>query len=143
MGAGIDLFSFNPSGVYKGTTYNLHSLGTGGQLVDSSAKPYSLMALALYFTVEMKYYFNAKTSIGFHASYHFSKSDYLDDVGSNVYPDPTKLLAKNPGLLGQAAVYFSNPTARKTFTGELRNDPGRHDQYMLYGISISRRLFTK
>ncbi|MFM1756774.1 MAG: hypothetical protein RL621_1747 [Bacteroidota bacterium] len=141
IGVGFDAASFSPTGIYKGKTYNLQTLGTGGQLIDSAKKPYSLMALGYFVTIKLKYQINRFNSVGAHFSFHKSMSDYLDDVGSDVYPNPLTLLEKSK-TDGAAAVYFSNPTSRPTSIGQLRNSPNKaSDSFIQLGIFYSRRLF--
>lgn len=134
---GIDLISFNPTSIYKGTTYNLQSLGTGGQLLDSLSKPYSLITQGYFIDAKLKYQISKRNSVGVHFSIHKSMSDYLDDVGSDVYPDPSKIY-KTSKYFPEAAVYFSNPTSRSINYGQLRNSPNSSsDIYLIFGIFYS------
>jgi hypothetical protein len=143
VGVGLDLFSFSPTGVYKGETYKLQALGTGGQLTDSLKKGvYSLMSFGYFVSAQLKYQFSRKNSVGIHISYHRSMSDYLDDLGADNYPDVSKMLSSD-NASGQAAVYFSNPTSKKVSAGELRSSPSKPtDKYLIIGISFSRKLFN-
>ena len=137
IGLGVDLISFNPTSEYKGTTYNLQSLGTGGQLLDSLSKPYSLFTQGYFFDAKLRYQISKRNSIGVHFSLHKSVSDYLDDVGSDAYPDPAKIYSATK-TFPEAAVYFSNPTARSTNYGQLRNSPNSaSDMYLIFGIFYS------
>ena len=141
IGIGLDLFSFTPTGKYLGKDYPLQPLGTGGQLVDSGKKVYSLMSMGYFLNVKLKYQLNRFNSVGIHFSYHKSVSDYLDDVGPDTYPTAAKLLAKNP-TNGDAAVYFSNPTSRPVTPGQVRASPTNpSDKYINFGVFYSRRLF--
>ena len=141
IGIGVDLFNFNPTGKYNGSDVPLQPLGTGGQLIDSGKKVYSLMSFGYFLNIKLKYQLNRFNSVGVHFSYHKTFSDYLDDVGPDVYPDVAKLLEK-AGANGPAAAYFSNPTRRSVSPGQVRaspNDPT--DKYINFGIFYSRRLF--
>ena len=141
IGFGLDAASFNPTGIYKGKTYNLQTLGTGGQLIDSAKKPYSLMALGYFVSFKMKYQINRFNSVGVHFSFHKSMSNYLDDVGPDAYPNALTLLEKSKSD-GAAAVYFSNPTSRYVTPGQLRNSPTKPaDSFIQLGVFYSRRLF--
>ena len=141
IGFGLDIATFNPTGVYKGKEYNLQTLGTGGQFIDSAGKPYSLMALGYFFHFKVKYQLSRFNSVGIHFAYHKSMSDYLDDVGPDPYPNALTLLEKTK-TDAAAAVYFSNPTARTVTKGQLRNSPTRpSDGWVNFGIFFSRRLF--
>jgi hypothetical protein len=141
IGIGIDLFNFTPTGKYNGSDVPLQPLGTGGQLIDSGKKVYSLMSFGYFLNIKLKYQLNRFNSVGVHFSYHKAFSDYLDDVGPDAYPDVAKLLEKG-GANGPAAAYFSNPTRRSVTPGQVRaspNDPT--DKYINFGIFYSRRLF--
>jgi hypothetical protein len=140
IGVGLDVNSFSPSGIYNGIEYKLQPLGTGGQLIDSTKKAYSSLALGYFFNFKIKYQINRFNSIGLHMSIHKSLSDYLDDVGPDLYPSIDKIV--NSKVENKdAAIYFSNPTSRN-FVGQYRNSPNNaKDGYINFGIFYSRRLF--
>jgi hypothetical protein len=140
IGIGLDVNSFSPSGIYNGVEYKLQPLGTGGQLIDSTKKAYSNIALGYFFNFKIKYQINRFNSIGLHMSIHKSLSDYLDDVGPDLYPSTDKIV--NSKIENKdAAIYFSNPTSRN-FVGQYRNSPNNaKDGYINFGIFYSRRLF--
>jgi hypothetical protein len=140
IGIGLDVNSFSPSGIYNGVEYKLQPLGTGGQLIDSTKKAYSSIALGYFFNFKIKYQINRFNSIGLHMSIHKSLSDYLDDVGPDLYPSIDKIV--NSKVENKdAAIYFSNPTSRN-FVGQYRNSPNNaKDGYINFGIFYSRRLF--
>ncbi|MFM6993582.1 MAG: hypothetical protein ACKOWO_00540 [Sediminibacterium sp.] len=141
IGFGLDVATFNPTGIYKGKEYNLQPLGTGGQFIDSAGKPYSLMALGYFFHFKVKYQLSRFNSVGIHFAVHKSMSDYLDDVGPDPYPNALTLLEKTK-TDAAAAVYFSNPTSRTVTKGQLRNSPNKpSDGWVNFGIFFSRRLF--
>jgi len=140
IGFGLDVNSFSPTGIYNGVEYKLQPLGTGGQLIDSTKKAYSSIALGYFFNFKLKYQINRFNSIGLHMSIHKSLSDYLDDVGPDLYPSIDKIV--NSKVQNKdAAIYFSNPTSR-SFVGQYRNSPNNaKDGYINFGIFYSRRLF--
>ena len=140
IGVGLDVNSFSPSGIYNGVEYKLQPLGTGGQLIDSTKKAYSSLALGYFFNFKIKYQINRFNSIGLHMSIHKSLSDYLDDVGPDLYPSIDKIV--NSKVENKdAAIYFSNPTSRN-FVGQYRNSPNNaKDGYINFSIFYSRRLF--
>ena len=140
VGFGIDVFSFAPSDKYNGIEYKLQPLGTGGQFADSTGKPYSLLALGYFFNFKVKYQINRFNSVGLHLSIHKSMSDYLDDVGPDLYPSAEKILASKVENK-DAALYFSNPTSRNVL-GQYRNSPNNSkDGFVNFGVFYSRRLF--
>ncbi len=140
IGVGLDVNSFSPSGIYNGVEYKLQPLGTGGQLIDSTKKAYSNIALGYFFNFKLKYQINRFNSIGLHMSIHKSLSDYLDDVGPDLYPSVDKIMnskVENKDV----AIYFSNPSS-KNIVGQYRNSPNNaKDGYINFGIFYSRRLF--
>ncbi len=140
IGVGIDVNSFSPTGIYNGVEYKLQPLGTGGQLIDSAKKAYSNIALGYFFNFKIKYQINRFNSIGLHMSIHKSLSDYLDDVGPDLYPSIDKIM--NSKVENKdAAIYFSNPRSRNV-VGQYRNNPNNaKDGYINFGIFYSRRLF--
>ena len=141
IGVGFDFISFNPTGMYKGKVFNLQPLATGGQLLDSTKKVYSLMAMGYFLNLKLKYQFSRFNSAGIFFSFHQSLSDYLDDVGPDEYPSVAKILAKSKSD-GDAAAYFSNPTSRPVSLGQYRNSPnGSKDSFVNFGIFYARKLF--
>ena len=142
IGLGMDIVSFAPKGSYFGKEYNLQTLGTGGQLSDSTGKPYSLLALGYFLNFKLKYQINRLNSVGIHLSYHISMSDYLDDVGPDLYPSSAGILASSKITDKAAALYFSNPNPSRNVTGQYRNSPNSaRDTYYNFGIFYSRRFF--
>ena len=140
IGFGLDVNSFSPSGTYNGVEYKLQPLGTGGQLIDSTKKAYSALALGYFFNFKVKYQINRFNSVGLHMSIHKSLSDYLDDVGPDLYPSVDQIL-KSKVENKDVALYFSNPTSRNV-VGQYRNSPNSaKDGYINFGIFYSRRLF--
>lgn len=140
IGFGLDINSFSPSGLYNGVEYKLQPLGTGGQLIDSTKKAYSALALGYFFNFKIKYQINRFNSVGLHMSIHKSLSDYLDDVGPDLYPSVDQIL-KSKVENKDVALYFSNPTSRNV-VGQYRNSPNSaKDGYINFGIFYSRRLF--
>ena len=140
FGLGLDINSFSPTGIYNGVEYKLQPLGTGGQFLDSTKKPYSLLALGYFFNLKIKYKINKSNSIGIHFSYHISMSDYLDDVGPDEYPNAAKMLASRVSD-PVAALYFSNPTSRNIL-GQYRNSPNNSkDSYFIFGLIYTKKLF--
>ena len=138
VGIGLDLLNYKPTGVYKGKTYDLNSLGTGGQLTDPEKTPYSLMAVGYFFNVNLKYRWSERNSVGVSFSIHNYLSDYLDDVGPDIYPKGSELLNN----IGAEAAYFSNPSGFNYAPGTFRNATSNGgDGYIKFGIFYSRKLF--
>ena len=67
-------------------------------------------------------------------------SDYLDDVGPDLYPAADKIMNSKVDNK-EVALYFSNPTSRNVL-GRYRNSPDNSkDGYIIFGVFYSRRLF--
>lgn len=142
VGFGIDLVKFNPTGVYNGIVFNLQELGTGGQYIYNTKKPYSLSTLGYSSNFTFKYQLNRVNSLGFNISYHRSFTNYLDDVGADLYPTINEINASNVSNKA-ASIYFSNPTSRKVI-GQYRNNPDdATDSYLNLNIFYSLKLFKK
>ncbi len=152
FGFGIDYIKFNPMGEYLGKWYNLQPLGTGGQTIpyvppatpsstDVKPAPYALSSLGAPVTFQLRYYLNPRTIFSVFATYHLAFTNYLDDVGPDPYPDPTKLAAANAAggpLVQAAAVYFSNPTNRYVRIGQtLRSGAADvSDGFFTFGFTL-------
>jgi hypothetical protein len=138
VGIGLNLLNYKPTGVYKGKTYDLNPLGTGGQLIDPEKTPYSLMTVGYFFNFKLKYRWSERNSVGISFSLHKYLSDYLDDVGSDTFPNASELLNNS----GAEAAYFSNPTGFDYAPGTFRNGASNGgDGYIEFGIFYSRKLF--
>ena len=137
IGFGIDIISFNPKGVYKNEEFDLQPLGTGGQLLTEGGKPYPLLTTGYFLSGKFKYQWSRLNSVGFYFSFHNTFSDYIDDVGPDVYPDSKILLNE----FGAEAAYFSNPTGNIK-SGAIRSFPNDgSDSFLSFGVFFSRKLF--
>lgn len=137
IGFGVDYVKFNPTGEYLGKTYQLQSLGTGGQTISGGdVSPYKLSSLGAPITAQLRMYATRHTILSAFATYHLVFTDYLDDVGNTPYPDKTKLAAANPGNEA-AALYFSNPTNRAVTKGMTRSGiADGNDSFVTFGVSL-------
>ncbi len=141
LSIGLDILHFNPTGSYKGKIYNLHDLGTGGQYIDKTKSPYSLYTEGLMLSYRFNINFSNKNTLSLLLAYHRTFTDYLDDVGPDLYPN-ADILFTNSNLNGAAAVYFSNPTSDYIVPGRLRSSPSNPtDSYLSFNIIFSRKLF--
>lgn len=142
IGFGFDLIKFNPTGVYNGVVFNLQELGTGGQFINNTKKPYTLSTFAYSSIFTLKYQLNKINSFGFSISYHRSFTNYLDDVGADLYPTIDEINGSNISNKA-ASIYFSNPTSRKVI-GQYRNNPDdATDSYLNLNFFYSLKIFNK
>lgn len=141
MGFGINYSKFNPQGEYLGKWYALQPLGTGGQNIpDNATKPYQLSSLGLFVSVSAKYHISKSLMFSLFANYNLAFTEYLDDVGPDQYPDPTKL-ALTLSSDFEAAKYFANPTNLVLRPGQLRSGSlGGSDSFLTFGFSIAHHF---
>lgn len=97
VSAGIGVMLFNPyTNDASGQKQNLADLGTEGQGLAGYPKKYSTAALEFPLVIGVKYPFNDRLALSLDFNYRITRTDYLDDVSANRYPDKTLLDARNP-----------------------------------------------
>lgn len=121
---GVGLLYFDPRAEYNGQKYSLRPLETEGV-------KYSPVTAAFPFGVGISIKLNAFINISLEGGFRYTLTDYMDDVSSGVYPDPSS---------------FTDPIARKLsdrsdeygvsvpFAEEprmVRGDPMKKDSYLL------------
>jgi hypothetical protein len=139
VGFGFEYLKFNPTGQFLGKWYDLQSLGTGGQtLTGAKNTPYPLTTLGSVISAELNF-FKSKTLV-FAAtfSYHFTYTNYLDDVGPDAYPSISAI--ENQGGANMVPlIYFSNPSGLLHGGKQLRSGSNDgFDNYASFNIRISR-----
>ena len=137
IGFGIDYIHFNPMGEYAGKWYSLQPLGTGGQTIPGSVtSPYKLNTFGAPISFQLRYYVSKQTILSLFAIYHLTFTNYLDDVGPDAYPAPSKLAAANPKN-ADPALYFANPTNRLVSPGMLRSGQADGpDSFFAFGLTL-------
>ncbi len=134
----------NPKGKYTdGSWVELQPLGTEGQGLVDTRKPYSKIAFTFPYGVGVKYDLNRRYSLGFEYGMRWTSSDYMDDV-STTYFDVNKIRS----VKGDVAAYFSNPAdltdpiaVYSTRPGEQRGNPSNKDSYMFAQFTLYINLF--
>ncbi|MEO5564433.1 MAG: DUF6089 family protein [Chitinophagaceae bacterium] len=97
---GVELFHFNPKTKdVNGQTVKLQPLSTEGQGVINGVKKYKLTQFSVPMGIGIERSLNEDMRLGLELGYHFTNTDYIDDV-SGVYVDPALLL----DLKGQETV---------------------------------------
>jgi hypothetical protein len=139
---GVALFWFNPQGQGPdGKWYNLHSIGTEGQYVIPTRKPYKRLQVAIPFGVGARYALNRKFSIGLEYGARITFTDYIDDVSRNYidpnfFDDPVARYLANPGLpYEDGSPYIVGPNDRR---GSSLYD----DFYMFTVVTLSYKMRT-
>ncbi len=146
LSLGFGAFHFNPYAYYEGQKYDLQPLGTEGQ--GSAAYPdrhkYSLWALELPVELGIKYNLSSSWNLQLAASYHFTGTDYLDDVSTTYagqaafHSKGTKLQQIAAALQDRSGVYGEPIGIKNRQRGNSRNK----DQFIMMQLSISY-LFTQ
>ncbi len=138
--AGVAVYNFNPKADYNGKTYNLHDIGTEGQLlvnVDGVPKQYSLTQVNIPFGMGLKFKLAEKLDVRFEVGVRKLFTDYLDDV-SDRYADPKQMLAQM-GEIGQIAdrsIYVKNGSSGYA-ANEIRGNKKNKDWYFVTALSLS------
>ncbi len=137
---GLGLFYFETKTKFQDEWYNLRELGTEGQLIDFvETKQYKPVQANIPVGMGVKYWMRGKWSCYAELSYHFTSTDYLDDVG-DVYVDNfllqdgsiTATLADRSGEVGQ-------PIGR---AGVQRGDITANDAILMLNLGITYTIFA-
>ncbi len=129
--AGIALLYMNPKTEYQGKKYALQPLQTEG-IKYSRFQP----VIPMGFGIKVKYgpFFN----ILFEGGYRVTFTDYLDDVNSTRYPDPTTLKSDlSVALSDRRAEIGTKPADYKK--GK-RGNPAKNDSYFMMNVKIQYYL---
>lgn len=136
---GIGALHFNPYAYDEGRKYYLQPLGTEGQYspLYPDRKPYQLWTYEIPVGIGLKYNLNSTWNVALSVIYHYTGTDYLDDVSSS-YAGPS---AFPPGTGGKENIaaklqdrsgYYGTPIG---IAGRQRGISTNKDQFI--GISLS------
>lgn len=142
---GIGVFRFNPKGEYEGQWYELRPLGTEGQGLIPSRKPYSLTQLCIPMGVGVKYSIDRRWGIGLEYGLRYTFTDYIDDVSKTYYDRDALNSYKGfiaAALSDKSTPYYTNNNPEINNAGEQRGDPTHRDAYMFAIISVNYKLRT-
>ncbi len=98
VSAGVGVLVFDPY-AYDGVTGKrqyLHDLNTEGQGLPGYGSSYSRSALEFPLGAGLKFRANDNLTLALDFNYRITRTDYLDDVSSNRYPDKALLDTRNP-----------------------------------------------
>lgn len=135
--AGVGLYWFNPQGRdADGNWHNLHRIGTEGQYVLDTRKPYKRVQLSIPFGVGVRYALDKRFSIGLEYGPRWTFTDYIDDVSMNYvsldyFDDPVEQYLVNPHINGM-----------KLGPNDKRGNPTNNDYFMYTVISVSYKMRT-
>jgi hypothetical protein len=126
----------NPKTEINGDMVELQPLGTEGQGSDLSSKNnYSLTQLCIPLGVGVKFALGKKAALSLEYGIRKTFTDYLDDVGSGSYVDPSLLSVAN----GPLAADLSNRSLDGDRFGK-RGNASTKDWYTFFGGSLTFRL---
>lgn len=146
--AGVGVTRFSPKGNFNGQWYNLHDLGTEGQLEENGPGAYSLYTVVLPIGIGFRFDVNREWTVGLELAHRITFTDYLDDV-STVYYD-NEAISENRGEL---AAYFADPSLgyfidddgtqkplESTKAGEQRGDSQDNDAYLFATFTATYKI---
>ena len=136
---GLHAFWFNPRALDLNNEWvNLRELGTEGQFVSPTRRPYSRVQMAIPIGFGLKFSVNRRLLIGIEYGLRKTWTDYIDDVSTTYYPR-TEILREN----GPIAAYMADPTELRSGVSnpfDQRGDPTNKDSYMFLIINANYLL---
>ena len=146
LSLGAGMLHFNPYAYYHDQKVYLQPLGTEGQGSDiyPDREKYALWTLDVPVEIGIKYNLSPLWNLQLSASYHFTGTDYLDDV-STTYAGPETFYTKGTEMQHLAAVLQDRSGIyglRIGQQGRQRGDSRNKDQLVMVQLSISY-LFTR
>ena len=143
---GIAYFNMKPMANYKGTWYELQTLGTEGQGSSLGGEKYKTSMLSVPFGVGFKTNIFAIFGLSVEWGVRKTWTDYFDDI-SGKYANPSVLEDESGPLASILSdrslvkeIPDPNNSARKNDTGLQRGDPGRKDYYFFCMVSLNIRI---
>lgn len=140
---GVGGFYFNPKAELNGTLYELQPLGTEGQGLPGAPKRYSRfnVNVPVGYGVTFRLPFNLK--LGAEFSYHFTFTDYLDDV-SGFYYDNSKIRE----AYGDAAAALADRSPANgpdiwTTAGAIRGNPKNNDAFLNALVTLTYSFYNR
>ena len=138
---GIAGFWFNPRAKDQtGSWTSLKKLGTEGQYVSDSRKPYSRIGFAIPVGLGFKYKLDRQFLIGMEFGQRKTFTDYIDDASTTYWAND--VIATE---IGPTAAYLADPTQGAwdgAAANQQRGDPTDNDSYMFLIITINYTLQT-
>ena len=138
VSAGVGVVVFNPySEDVLGQRQNLVELATEGQGIPGYGEKYSTAALEFPLGVGLKGRINKEVSLSLDFNYRITKTDYLDDVSTNRYPNKAILDARNP-LTSSYTWRGSGPYP--TSPSLSRGNPDNNDGFFTTQLKLTLKL---
>lgn len=141
ISAGLGFITYDPYTTdASGNKQYLRELATEGQGLAAypDRKIYKRTAVQFPLGVGVKYPIGDKIKLQLEVNYHFTGTDYLDDVSTDRYPDKALLDARNP--LTSKFTYRGNEVgagAYPTGSGLRRGNPNNNDGFITSQLKVS------
>jgi hypothetical protein len=129
---GIGFVSYNPTAELDGERYNLRKLNTSGA-------NYSGFTASIPLGGGVKFRVNPFFNIVLDGGYRFVLSDWIDDVSSGIYPDPTSFGTNEAARLLSDRTWETLPPGTPTWAEqgkEFRGDPNDKDGYFIFNVKV-------
>ncbi|MFT6745951.1 MAG: hypothetical protein ACJAZ2_000289 [Glaciecola sp.] len=138
---GLSGFWFNPRGkAQDGEWTSLKKIGTEGQYIAETRRPYSRISVAIPIGLGLKYKISRKLLIGAEYGKRKTFTDYIDDT-STTYWNNSSIESEH----GAAAAYLADPT-QGAWNGagpnQQRGDPTDNDSFMFLIVTVNYTLQT-
>lgn len=138
---GLGALHFNPYTYYQRHKYFLEPLGTEGQgsPLYPKRKKYKLWTYDIPMGVGFKYNLNGSWNIALTATYHFTGTDYLDDVsttyaGAAAFPPGPNGKQSIAAVLQDRSGVFGPPIGE---AGRQRGNSNNKDHFICIGIGLA------
>lgn len=138
---GVGGMYFNPKAKYQGSWVALQPLGTEGQGIAPGTEKYSRLTLTFPVGFGIKYNLDDVSHLTLRASYHYTRTDYLDDA-STLYYNNDEILAER-GEVAAALANRSEPDYPFSKHGSIRGNPEVLDGFTLINVAYHRRIKAK
>jgi hypothetical protein len=140
---GLGVMSFDPYAYLNGEKYLLRPLGTEGQgsSLYPDRLPYNPIAITIPFGVGVKYALSDRMNVYGEAVYHFTRTDYLDDVSTSYAPDAFPPLpdgSPSTAFLLQDRSYETGTSIG--IKGRQRGNSLQKDAYLTVQVGLSFNL---
>ena len=119
---------------------SLKKLGTEGQYIAETRRPYSRIALALPIGIGVKYKLTKQFLIGLEYGKRKTFTDYIDDTSTTYWPSDQ--IANEHGA---TAAYLADPTQGNwvgSGPNQQRGDPTDNDSFMFLLFTLNYTLVT-
>jgi len=130
--AQLGVFYMNPKTNYNNQEISLQDLGTEGQV---GSDRYNNLQICIPLGLGIKFALGKNVALNFDIAIRKTFTDYIDDVGTDYYPNPNL----TPSLNGTLAGSISNQTLDGTQYG-IRGNSITDDWYVYAGGMLSFRL---